>query len=184
LNTEPQEAELPVDESQDDRSTNNDSPEAPSLDSVSPQAPSSEVISEDAGLPENLSPKPASHGRPNNWSIPFPYATTILLAAGSLAFYMGYLRPPTGAIAQNIGPLVPKDEIAPVRLGTVDNSQSSQTTSKTLSQYTRGELSRFTTKSRTVVSTSKINHDETSSSFTSSQMEIESNNSTPEELEF
>ncbi|KAI1748187.1 hypothetical protein F4782DRAFT_517988 [Xylaria castorea] len=154
-------------------------------------------------LPENTS----------NWKIPLSYSTTLLLAAASLALSTIISKLPKEKVAQfmaskdNVAQvpapkesatqvIAPKDSVskvaAPLALESDvvevspeedDINQLSQKTREAVSRYTTAALSRYTTKSRTVVSTSRISHDQASSSHTSSQVEIESTNTTPEELD-
>ncbi|KAI1175607.1 hypothetical protein F4777DRAFT_578915 [Nemania sp. FL0916] len=169
----------PDDASPDRASPENTSPDDASSDKASPDSDSPDSDSSDSGSsPEKATPKNTS-----NWSIPFPYITTALLATGSLAVYAMNSKLPKDKIAQAVAPLAPKVDIASALPEKDDIAEATKKTSEAVSRYTTAALSRFTTKSRTVVATSNINHDETSSSFTSSQVEFESSNSTPEELE-
>ncbi|GAW21373.1 hypothetical protein ANO14919_108920 [Xylariales sp. No.14919] len=74
----------------------------------------------------------------------------------------------------------PKDSVVQALPEKDDTTQLSKKTRDSMPRYTTAALSRYTTKSTTVVSTSKINHNEI---ITSDYIESESNDTTPEELD-
>jgi hypothetical protein len=155
-------------------------------------------------LPEDPSPENV-----NNWRSPLLYNTTLLLVAASLTLSTIISRLPKGKekVAQIMTPknkvaqvpdpeesisqvIAPEDRVAqvPDRIVEVlpeqeDITQLSKKTNEAMSRYTTAALWRYITKSRTAVSTRKINHDEASSSLTSPQKEFEITNATPEELD-
>lgn len=190
---------LPVDASQ----------EAPSQEALSQEAPSPDTSSPyytpvNNALPDHVSSwrNPLSYGTTLLLAAASLALYTILprLPKEKFAQIMGQkdkvtqvpAPTPEGSAASAIAPdsgagvavsRVSTSDIARVLPGRDDIIELSKKTSESVSRYTAAALSRYTTKSRTVVSTSNINHDETSVSFSSSQLDIENSKTTPEELE-
>ncbi|KAI1166440.1 hypothetical protein F5B18DRAFT_607237, partial [Nemania serpens] len=173
--------------SRDDASPDNASPENSSPDYVSnwrnPLSYGTTLLLAAASLalytfiPRLLNERVAQIMAPKNMvgQVPAPAPASQASAASTVA-----QKDPDAKVAVIPAPISDAVRALP---GKDDIIQLGKNTSESVSRYTTAALSRYTTKSRTVVSTSNINHDETSVSVTSSQLEIESSETTPEEVD-